>query len=227
MALSYTELARRIPIWLFAQNRDIVDEVAEIISEAENEVYRVLDHDAFRATLEVSIGTGGGDTSLIDLTAEDPPVFEARAMRLGFRDQAGLFTSAVPLERRELEFVTTLYPDGRTRRPRYYAEYDQPLMFRVFPQPDIEYQVQITLNQQPPRLVATTQETNVLTDEYPRVIEMACYLRGAEFMNDPAKIERWGANFLRATSEANAQIARRRRDMTGSVPQPNVNAAGT
>ena len=45
-------------------------------------------------------------------------------------------------------------------------------------------------------------------------------------MEDEAKVSRWQDQFITAVQEANAQVARRRRDETGAVPVNKANMGG-
>jgi len=218
MATTYDDILRETPIWSYAQNADLVAEMPVIIRKAEDQLIKRLDHDIFQSIITSVVDpTVTGD--ILDLTAEDPPVMEVRAIRLVRRGQP------VPLERRNLEMLSMLYSQNRPRQPRFYADYGQSNNFKVFPYPNATYQAEITANVEPERLSPAVQ-TNVLTGEFSRVLEIAVLNQAAIFMKDAEGMQSYAAELEAAIQEANAQIARRRRDETGRRPTDTINGTG-
>jgi hypothetical protein len=217
--VSYDELTRSVPVFLYAQNKTLVAEMPSIIRQAQEELMLRLDHDLFQTVLTVP-DVSPGDP-LIDLTAEDPKVMEVRAIRLDYRRQ-GTFT---PLERRDLEFLTMLYADAPPGRPRFWAEYGGINTLKLFPAPREFYSLEITANVQPVSLGAAQQQ-NSITEEFPRAMEQATLYRACVFMKNMADAELYKAEMEASIQEANAALGRRRRDVTGTRPRDTANATG-
>jgi hypothetical protein len=217
--VTFDELKRVVPIWLYAQNKTLVAEMPQIIRQAEEELMLRLDHDLFQTILKGK--TVSPASPLIDLTTEDPKVMEVRALRLDY-NRVGNFT---PLERRDLEFLTMLYADARPARPRFWSEYGDINVLKVFPAPQIAYPLEITINVQPEPL-STTVQSNEITTQFPRAMEQATLYRGAVFMKNLKDAELYKAEMEASISEANAALARRRRDMTAKKPRDIANGTG-
>jgi hypothetical protein len=102
--ITYDELIRRAPEWLYAQNRSLVDEMPAIVSQAHEQLINVIDHDLFRTVIT---GKTLDNTNLgtIDLSAESPRVLEIRGVRLRYRQSDDGWT---PLLRRDLDNVDAL-----------------------------------------------------------------------------------------------------------------------
>jgi len=214
---TYDSLVQDTPIWLYAQNRDIVDEMPKLISDAEDQIFEHIDHDLFQTVLTgKQIIANNPD---LDLTADN--VREIRAVRLAWRS-AYEFT---PLERRELEFLTMLYNSNKPDRPRYYSAYGNLNVIRVFPLPRETYNLEVTVNLHPEKLSPTVQ-TNILSETFPRVYERAVLRQGAIFMKNPGDAQTYEKEMKDAIGEANIIIARRRRDETGQRAVETSNQAG-
>ena len=225
--ITYTELVRRVPLWLYADNTSLVDEMPNIITEAEDELILRLDHDLFQTALTgFTVGADpydpNGTADLIDLSAEDPAIFEVRAIRLKLREQAHNWW---PIHRRDIEMLSTLYANNSPGQPRFYATYPALLQYRVFPYPRTAYDVEITANVQPARL-SNTVDTNVLTDQFPRAMEKATLRQAALFMKDSGAAATYEGEMMQSVNEANMQVSRRRRDETGVRPVETANATG-
>lgn len=217
--VSFNELKRVVPIWLYAQNKTLVAEMPNIIRQAEEELMLRLDHDLFQTILRGKVVSP--TTPLIDLTTERPKVMEVRALRLDYT-RVGNFT---PLERRDLEFLTMLYADARPARPRFWAEYGNINTLKVFPAPQMAYPLEITINVQPEPLSDAVQE-NEITAQFPRAMEQATLYRGSVFMKNMTDAEMYKAEMEASIGEANAALARRRRDMTAKKPRDIANGTG-
>jgi len=215
--ISYTELARRTPLWLYANNRDLVVEMPNIIGQAEEQLLQVMDHDLFQTVITGK--TVGPSSDILDMSAETPRILEVRAMRIKYRD---LDRAWIPIFRRDIEMLSMLYPDGRARRPQYYAEYGGILKYRFFPYPDAAYDIEVTANVKFVPLSATV-DTNILTDQYPRAIEKATFRQAALFMKDMLAAQTYEKEMMSALSEANAQTSRRRRDVAATKPRDPSN----
>lgn len=218
MAITYNDLVAMVPVTLQAQNRDLPASLPFIIRQAEDEIIDRIDHDAFKAKLQSTFIVSPSTTE-VDLTGEDRPVYEVRALNVGVD---GTF---VPMERREIERLNATFRTFDTGVPRFYAEADDPLVFRVFPTPDTEYSIRVTANVEPERLSTTIQQS-LLSRIYPRMLEMAVLKHASRFMRNPVDEKRYGGEFDLALTAANAQIARRRRDETGVVTQVVANQVG-
>lgn len=218
MALTYTELIRRTPAWIYAQNRDIVAEMPVIVAQAHEQLFNVIDHDFFRTLVP---GLTLDTTGIIEAEAQVPEILEVRAVRLRYRKD-GEFT---PLFMRELEMLTMLYAENRPGRPRYYAEYDGPLVYKVFPQPPAPMQYELTANVKCP-VLSPTVANNLLGDRAERALEKATFRQAALYMKDQAAAGTYEQEMMAAVVELNSQIGRRRRDETGQKPKETTNTTG-
>jgi len=219
--ITYDELIRRVPKWLYAQNRSLVDEMPEMVSEAHNQLLGVLDHDLFRTILTGKQATPASN-GVLDLSQEDPDVLEIRAVRVRYRNGDDDWT---PLRVRDLEMLTELYARNRPSRPLYYAEYNGPLIIKFFPMPREDYDLEISANVEPPVLSATVQ-TNVMSLRAPRAVEKAVLRQACLFQKNWEDAQMYEKEMAQAVTEANAQVQRRRRDDTEQRPVEAANVSG-
>jgi len=215
MTTSYSQLVSETPIVLMAQNRTLADNMGLVIRQAEDEIYETLDHDAFRGVVQTPISVTPGNDRF-DLSIEADPVFEVRAVQLVYGD------ITVNLRMREIERMIATFSPSNPNVPRFYAEDQGPLQYRVFPHPDATYNLRITANLQPGRL-GLSNEAGLLASRYPRLLTMAVYRHGARFMRNTADEARYAAAFSEALRFANDQLARRRRDDTDVTVADTVN----
>lgn len=218
MATNYDNLLNDPPVVLMAQNRTLPTNMPILIRQAEDEVCARLDHDAFRSTVQTPIALVPG-TPTFDLRNEPNAVYEVRAVEIDIGGQT------VVLEQREIGRLTAVFASGETGVPRFYAEDEEPLMFRVFPAPDTTYPVRIKANIAPPSL-GPSQQTNVLTQRFPRLIEMAVFKHASRFQRNQVDEARYAEQFELALTEANQQIARNRRDETTATVSTTSNRGG-
>lgn len=218
MALTYNQLVSEVPVLLMAQNRTLAQNMGTVIRQAEDEIIQRLDHDAFRTVISPSFAVDPVNVT-VDLNNQPSPVLEVRAMRLDLGGQQ------VTLERREIERLRMTFGPDDQGVPRFYAEDDAPLVYRVFPTPDTTYQLDVTANVEPDRLSVAVQET-LLTRRWPRLTEMAVLKYGARFMRNQTDEARFEKAMGEALAEALLQINRRRRDETGTKPQTTANVTG-
>lgn len=217
MAVTYDDLLTRTPDQLYAQNRSLVDAMPTIVAQAEEQLHQILDHDLFQTRL-TGLSLTVGDP-LLDLTGQ-AGLLDVRAVRVQYHG-----ASYVPLERRNLEMLSMLYTDDRPGIPRFYSDYGDTNILRVFPVPRQTYAVEVTANVLPPALGPSTQ-SNVIALKYGRALERAVFRQAAIFMKNKADEERFNAEMAAAVGEANAAIARRRRDDTDVRPRETANAKG-
>lgn len=217
MTVSYDDLVQNTPVWLYAQNRDIVNEMPKIISDAEDHIINLLDHYLFQQVVgDITVLAGDRD---VDLSSYG--ILELRSMRAYFRDAGGV----TPLERRDLEAMTMLYASNRQGRPRYYSQYGGVDTVRLFPIPSEDIDIEVTANVMPPKL-GVAQQTNIISEKFPRVMERAVLRQGAIFMKNNQDEQRYAAELTSAITEANSAIGRLRRDETGTRPVETINASG-
>jgi len=219
--ITYDELIARVPKWLYAQNRSLVNDMPEIVKEAHNQLIGVLDHDLFRTILTGKQATPASN-GVLDLSQEDPEVLEIRAVRVRYRNGDDDWT---PLRVRDLEMLTELYARNRPSRPLYYAEYNGPLIIKFFPMPREDYDLEISANVEPPVLSATTQ-TNVMSQRAPRAVEKAVLRQACLYQKNWEDAQMYEKEMIAAVTEANAQVQRRRRDDTEQRPVEAANVSG-
>lgn len=215
MAMTYDSLVAEIPVSIMGTNTALLANMGLVIRRAEDEIIERIDHDAFKTVLPPVIVDP--DTPTFDLFTVNPVVLEVGSVRASF---SGL---DVPLERREANRMIATFPGGDTGTPRFYAEEDYPLRFRVFPTPDTTYELTVRVNQAPTRLAPELQES-VLTRLYPRLLENGVLKYAAQFQRNTADEQRYGAAFDAALGEINARLARRRRDDTGVPASDTANS---
>lgn len=218
MALTYNQLVAEVPVLLMAQNRTLAQNMGIVIRQAEDEIIQRLDHDAFRTVITPAFSVDPVNTT-IDLTAQPSPVLEVRALRLDLGGQQ------ITLERREIERLRMTFGPDDQGVPRFYAEDDAPLVYRVFPTPDTTYPITVAANVEPDRLSVSVQET-LLTRRWPRLVENAVLKYGARFMRNQTDEARFDKAMGEALAEALLQISRRRRDETATKPQTTSNTTG-
>lgn len=217
--MTYAELVAEVPEWMYAQNRDLVAAMPEIVRDAHLQLFEIINHNFFRTRLT---GITIPVTGELDLSAEDPAVMEIRAIRLRYRTD----TEWVPIFRRDLEMLSTLYARNIPARPRYYAEADGPLILQMFPTPSAAIEAEITCNQRCPILSPTTA-TNLLSTRADRALKAATIRQAALYMQDAEMIQTWDAEMTAAVNEINAAYGRRERDDTGERPRDTTNASGS
>lgn len=216
--IDYDELIRRVPIWMIAQNRDLVAEMPNIVQQAHEQLVGLIDHDLLKTRLPpIPVALDG----LVDLTAVAPQVFEVRSLSIPYKD-AGM----VPLERRGLQYLQALYPKSKPGRPRYYAEDGETLLLRMFPPPPVVLQCDVEANQEPP-VLSPTNQTNLFGEKTPRALEMATIYRAAYFMKEWDTAQQYQTEMIAAVTEANSQVVRRRRDETDTRPIDTANRQGS
>lgn len=225
--ITYTELVRRIPLGVYAENTDLVAEMPVIIRKAEEMLAGRVDHDFLQTTItgksigNATVNPSGGDDDL-DLSAESPRVLEVRSIRIKHRGRA---TQWVPVHRREINFLRTLYSMNTPGVPRYYGEDKGVLNLVFFPYPNALYDLEITANKVPAFLTSGNQ-TNAFTIHCPRALEWACMHFAALFMKDFTAAQGYSSDVDNALTEANMLGARRRRDEGAQRPQETANAQG-
>lgn len=219
MALTYIELVRRVPIWLYAQNTALVAEMPAIVEQAQDRLEQVIHHDQFKTVISpLSVGTDG----LLDLSGEVPRVLEVRGLRVRYRDRADGW---VPLKPREAEALSLMFVNDRPGTPRYYTEFGGPLQLKLYPKPPAALDAEVTANVVPTR-ISETVPTNIYTEQFPRAIEMSCMHYAAKFMKNYEDAGIYEQEMMAALSEAGAQVARRRRDETERRTRDTTNMAG-
>jgi hypothetical protein len=221
MSITYNELIRRTPVWAYATNRDIVAEMVNIVQEAHEQIIGILDHDLFRTLITTKTLTQSS-LGVLNLSAETPRILEIRAIRMRYR---GGSDDWAPLMRRDLEMLSMLYARNRPRQPLYYAEYSGPLVIKAFPAPDRDYDLQITANVEPV-VLSPSNQTNIISTQFPRVMEKATFRQAALFMKNWEDAKIYEKEMVDAVNEANAQIQRRKRDTTETRPVDTTNVQG-
>jgi len=212
----YDELVANTPLWLYAENRDLVDQMPKVIADAEDQIINLIDHYLFQQVIQIAFV----DKGTRDLDLSPHRILELRAMRVLYRN-GGM----TPLERRDLEALTMLFASNRSGRPRYYAQFGGIDTMRLFPTPSEDITIEITANIEPPRL-GPSQQSNIISDRFPRVIERATLRQAAVFMKNAEDEQRYEAEMQAAILEANSAIGRMRRDETGTRRIETINASG-
>jgi hypothetical protein len=211
---SYSELLDEVPRSAFARNAELINDMDKVVARAQAYVVKRLDHDAFR-----------GDYILVTIDetgqfARPPDMLELRAVQVRFRGRGWL-----PLRRRSEEMLAALFtgPRARPGMPEYYAE--TPEGFDVFPRPPRPIEARVLWNQDPP-ILGPAQDTNVLTDGYPEVIRAAVMREAAIYMGDATLIQVYSGEATETLGAANLELARRRRDESGTRSRDTGNAQG-
>jgi hypothetical protein len=217
--MTYAELVASVPDWMYAKNRSLADKMPEIVSVAQDELFDIIAHDFFRTKIVgLTIPTSG----TLDLSVQQPPVMEIRAIRLKYRKD----DEWTPLFRRDLEALSMLYARNVPGRPRYYAEAAGPLMLQVYPTPDQAYTIEVTCNQECPKIGPTVAQ-NLLTDRAERALKFAILRFAAIYMKDAASEASYTKEMTSAVNALNAAYGRRLRDDTAERPRDTTNATGS
>jgi hypothetical protein len=217
MANDYDTLLARVPKWLYAQNQSLVTDMPQIIQEAQDQIMGVLSHDIFTVVAPLTASATGE----LDLTGLTPVPLEVRGINVL---TGGRY---VPIERRDFEMLSMLYPTNRGGTPRYYGESNGPLIVQLFPVPAAPAVTRVRYNATPAYLTATAK-TNAITTYAFRAMEKATMRQASLYMKDWQMAEVYKAEMTEAIVEANAQISRRHRDDTGTKPSnAPVNATGS
>lgn len=224
--VSYDELLRRVPLWLYAENTALAAEMPAIIGRAEDHLVNVLDHDIFQTVLtSKTIGASPvnvvTDDDKLDLSAETPRLMELRSIRIAYKGGADW----TPVEPRNDEMLSMLYSRNRPARPRYYGQHGDQLKLKFYPFPDRVYTLKITANVMPVRMAVGVQNNKIST-MFPRAFESAVFHQAAIFMQDQPMADKYQAEMMAAIPEANLASSRKRRDETGTRPIETTNAAG-
>jgi len=214
-AKTYTELARKVPIWLNASNTDVTGEVDALIAEAHEFLFQVMDHDLFSTTISgLTIGTDG----VLDLRAQSPRILEVRGVRVAQRGRQ------TPLRRRDAEYIAALYTRDRPGLVQYYTQ-SQPLLLEVAPKPYEEVNATVTANVAPEVLSGAVAE-NLISTTYPWALEQATRWATALFQKDWETAAVYEKATIDALVASNAATSRRRRDEGGVKPYTPTNATG-
>lgn len=220
MTVTYTSLLADTPVVLMAQNTEIDAALPALIRQAQRELVDRLDHDAFKKLLPTTYLVNTVNP-WVDLSNTVPdPTLEVRAMRVQLDGQP------IPMSRRDIEMLNLTFGTGDQGQPRFYGEDQEPLVMRVFPTPDTEYQIRVTANVRPADLSDTVDE-NLLTRQYGRVLEMMVLKHGARWMRNQVDEARYEKVVMDALVDANRQIRRRRRDETGVIYNEKANVDGS
>ena len=218
MSITYNELVTQTPQQLRRANDDLIAEMPRLIKDAEEEVILQLDHDLFRTIItgkSVSVGN-----AVVDLTDQNE-LMEVRSISMQYRSG----DQAPALEMRNQEYLEMLFSVNRPGRPRYYSNFEEWNKIKVWPTPNETYDLTIHANVEPTPL-SGGNPTNVISDKFPRVIQMAVFLQGAHFMKNDSDIARYEGELAAALTRANAAISRRRRDEVTTRPTEAANAVG-
>ncbi len=220
MAITYDELIRRVPEWLYAKNRKLIDEMPAIITQAHEQLINTLDHDLFKTLIDGKTLAAGDP--ILDLSTETPRVLEVRSVRLKV---TGTDDGWTPILRRDLEMLSMLYARNKPRRPLFYTEYNGTLILKVFPSPALAHDVQITANVEP-EVLSETVSTNIMAEEASRALEKAVMRQACLFMKAWEDAAQYSTEMTGAITEVNAAIQRRRRDDTEQRPRDTKNVMG-
>lgn len=220
--MTYDEIIAFAPLALYAQNRDLTAEMPQLVKQAQDYVVSRLDHDAFATTTlpDTTISAEG----MLDTSPITSRLLELRSLSWEFAPDR-----FQPLLPRAYEIMLMLYSDRPRGRPRYYAQADgfDPLpLIRVFPAPGRVLTARARGNIAPESLAPGVQE-NLLSRNFPQLLQYATAREAAVFMADPAMQQRWEDELTDALVAANAQVGRRTRDEAAQRPVDTRNARGS
>lgn len=214
--MSYTELIRAAPLAAYAENRDLVAEMPNIVRRAQEYVVMRLDHDAFWQKLpRTTVGKDG----VIDDSNFPNDLMEVRSVRVRWRSGDRWYS----LLRRDSDMLSTLYTDDSRGPPKVYS--DGPDGLVAYPRPGRVIDAEVRANVAP-AILSPTVQTNLFTDKYPQVIENAVVREAGVFMLDAKIQQTYGSETDAALAAANAQIARQKRDESAQRPVETRNAGG-
>ena len=222
MPVTYNGLVASIPKTLMAENRSWGTELQEIIRRAEDRVLLNIHPDLLKVELSGSLGDEEEWGRTIDVTDLDPEIgAEFKEWRALYLDDAGRRLIVTP---RAFDFCVALYASGAAGRPKHYAERVRGI-FDLFPTPDQPYGWSGVANVKPASL-GSGQQTNLLTERAPALIETACFLEGALWMKDAQAAAIWQSAYEDLAGDKNANVRRSRRDDTTRRDRETENAGG-
>lgn len=215
-AMTYDDLIAYAPLALFAQNRDTVVEMPNIVRRAQDYLVKRVDHDFFKTELAVtSVDLDGL------IYADEPPEGLLEYRSVAVEQAPGRWA---PLLRRSQDMLDSLFSGSRSGIPRYYAM-TASMALRVYPRPPQVIAARITANIKPPTLAPGVQ-INKLTVEFPELMELAATHEAAVFNLDQNSIAVYAGRLQDALVTANMQISRRTRDESAQRPVETRNVTG-
>jgi len=214
--MDYAELIRIGSQNNYSDARDLIEEMPRLVELAQGHVVDRIDHDAFETELPaVTLGVTGQIDKATEFAGTD--ILELRGVHV---DPGRGFIPIIP---RDYDMLVALYSDGRTGTPRHYA--DRNATIDVYPRPFREMSLKVTANVKP-AVLSEGAPTNVLTDEFPIVMEMAVNRQVAIFMMDPANKEMFEGQLADQLMAANTRIGRAKRNETAQRPVDTSNVTG-
>lgn len=217
MGTSYQELIDYGLRASYASSRDMTAEMSGLVRRAQHYVELSVDHDLF-ADVERSF-TIGMDGQ-IGPAVLPPRMLELRRVEVGPTPER-MFT----LLPRSEAMLAALFPGETPGMPLYYARLYERL-YRVFPLPYAQMRCKIRANVRPP-LLGEGQPTNILTEEFPDVMEFAVMREIAMFNLDAPQAETYANAMRERLMASNAQVSRRTRDESAERPSERRNILGS
>lgn len=215
---TYNDIIQFAPLALMAGNRgDLRAEMPNIVRRAQVFVMDRIDHDAFKTRLpDTTISADG----VLNETGFPDGIFELRGVSIEIGTGRWF-----PLRKRSWSMCEALYSDGRPGRPRYYGE-DPDGVHVAWPPPGRVTPARASANVAPP-ILSPTQQTNLLSEKYPQLMEYAAAREAATFMLDETLIGAMDGRLGEELVSINKQIGRRNRDESAQRPVDTRNAAGS
>ena len=201
MALTtYTELSAAIENWL--ERPDLTVEIADFITLAEKNIYRVLRVRDMETALNVTMSSG------------------VAAMPSDFLELKIAYIDGSPtriLQRKSLYDLYEKYPVRSSHgRPNFIANNVDNFEFAPFP--DTDYTVKGTYYARPTAL-STSNETNFLITNYPDLIFFGSLIEAVGLTADTERLKEWAAKYENAL---NSIVKEEKRQQLSGSPLRSV-----
>lgn len=176
--ITYNSLLTTVSDYL--ERDDIVARIPTFIMLAEKKCSRILK--AQLAQLAVT------DT----LTINNPVVVKPQRWVETISFTIETPTGIVVLKERSRETIQTMYPVlTDTATPKYYAEWQENYYY-IGPTPDVAYNFELMMYQQPPSL-GDDQQTNYLTENAPDLLLYSTLLEAEGYLKNDERLPVWKA----------------------------------
>lgn len=214
--MTYDDLDEYARSNIYGEARDLDQDIPRLITRAQRYLFSRLDHDVFQADMgNFQVNQDGR----IDTGNVSDRLKEVRSVDL-LRDGQWF-----PLLKRDVTTLGALFSEDPVGLPEYYAQTDD-LALKVFPFPYDQMTVRMRGNLVP-ELITPSNQTNMLSEKYPLLMEWAITYQCSVYMLDPTLIQVNKGELDGEIMAVNAQVSRWRRDEATQRPVETRNVGGS
>jgi len=196
MANNYTALIQDIKDFTENDATEFTDNIALIIDLAELRLGKDLDVKGFNGSGTTTVSTKAVAIPTTDAVGDAVTVISINFVRSTPSASGGV---QVTLQQKEQDFIETYWPNAAaTGTPRFYALTDNAnIIVAPTPSSSTAFLFDFTLRLDP--LVASSNETNYLTDHYYDALLYTCLIVSAGFMKEePQEFSVWNTMYQEA-----------------------------